>query len=139
MKNHPRPCEFTQQSCLSVLISVSINLLISNALFRCTLETLFGSSVDPDFLLLVLSMAPFSPRLARHDGRAQRGTDTGVCTDGSTRVCEKRKEKESTEDVPLYRENRQKPPSFNCAKREREKDGEISELVSQTNGCFMDT
>ncbi|XP_073688564.1 roundabout homolog 2-like [Garra rufa] len=54
---------------------------------------IFGSGVGPVLCGLVPPLAPFSPRLPRHDGRAQGGTETGVCTDGSVRVCEREKEK----------------------------------------------
>lgn len=54
---------------------------------------IFGSGVGPVLYGLVPPLAPFSPRLPRHDGRAQGGTETGVCTDGSVRVCEGKREK----------------------------------------------
>lgn len=59
---------------------------------------IFGSGVGPVLSGLVPPLAPFSPRLPRHDGRVQGGTETGVCTDGSMRVCEGRERvRESTE------------------------------------------
>ncbi len=51
---------------------------------------IFGSGVGPVLSGLVPPLALFSPRLPRHDGRAQGGMETGVCTDGSVRVCEGR-------------------------------------------------
>lgn len=49
---------------------------------------IFGSGVGPVLSGLVPPLAPFSPRLPRHDERVQGGTETGVYTDGSMRVCE---------------------------------------------------
>lgn len=73
---------------LSFCVEVCLFGLLNVACF--VQMDIFGSGVGPVLSGLVPPLALFSPRLPRYDGRAQGGTETGVCTDGSVRVCEGR-------------------------------------------------
>lgn len=87
---------------------------------------LFGSSIDPAFFLLEPPLAPFSTRLARHDGRAQGARTLGFAQ-MVAHECEKRSERKALKTQHYTGRIARNRQLFYRAKRKREKDREINE------------